>query len=169
MKKYIAQLKCCVMAHKAVSLLLAAVLLGGAVLVYQSLRPKGVTSYSPEFEAEQSREEGEADEGGVSAGIKIPGYTTIKVSAGTKDVSVDLQNPEENNVYFEISFYLPETDEVIYTSKLIKPGQHLYDIALERELEPGTYDLTIQYATYSMDDTYSPRNGAEVKCKLEAI
>ena len=75
----------------------------------------------------------------MEAGIQIPGYKTIIVAAGTKDVSVELVNPEENNVYFEISFYLPETKETIYTSKLISPGQTLYDITLERELEAGEY------------------------------
>ena len=75
-------------------------------------------------------------------------------------------NPEENNVYFEISFYLPETDETIYTSKMIQPGQHLYEITLDKAMEAGEYPLTIRYATYSADEAMTPRNGAEVNCTL---
>ena len=127
--------------------------------IYWYTRPKEVTSYTPEFETSQTKKESEKNTGNVEAGIQIPGYKTIIVAAGTKDVSVELVNPEENNVYFEISFYLPETKETIYTSKLISP---------ERELEAGEYPLTVQYKTYSMDEEYTPRNGAEVNCTLIA-
>ena len=73
-------------------------------------------------------------------------------------------NPEENNVYFEISFYLPETDETIYTSKMIQPGQHLYEITLDKAMEAGEYPLTIRYATYSADEAHDPqkRGGSEL-------
>lgn len=81
---------------------------------------------------------------------------------------MELMNPEENEVYFEISFYLPETDEIIYTSDLIRPGQHLYEITLEREMEAGEYPLTIRYAAYSADENLTPKNGAEVNCTLVA-
>ena len=81
-------------------------------------------------------------------------------------MSVELMNPEENDVYFEISFYLPETDETIYTSKMIRPGQHLYEITLEKEMEAGEYPLIVRYATYSADEAMTPRNGAEVNCTL---
>ena len=134
--------------------------------IYWYTRPKEVTSYTPEFEISQTKKESEKSAGNVEAGIQIPGYKTV--AAGTKTVSVELVNPEENNVYFEISFYLPETKETIYTSKFISPGQTLYDITLEHELEAGEYPLTVQYKTYGMDEEYKPRNGAEVNCTLIA-
>lgn len=139
----------------------------GAVGIYLYTRPKEVTNYAKgEFEADQEKPVSETSAGGAEAGIQIPGYKSIVIEAGTKDVSVELMNPEENNVYFEISFYLPDTDETIYTSKLIKPGQHLYEITLEREMEAGEYPLTVKYATFSADDEQTPRNGAEVNCTL---
>ena len=61
---------------------------------------------------------------------------------------------------------MPETDETIYTSKLIEPGQSLYNIDLDKALDEGEYDLTVKYATYAMDENYTPMNGAEVNCKL---
>ena len=69
-------------------------------------------------------------------------------------------------MYFQISFYLPDIDETIYTSKLIKPGQSLYEITLEKEMEAGEYPLTIQYATFTADEERTPQNGAEVNCTL---
>lgn len=143
--------------------LILAVAIGG-MIIYKNTHGN-VTSYEPEFEEEQIRED--ADES-VGKAIKIPGYTTIYVAAGTEQVSVDLENPEENEVYFEISFVLTDSGEEIYKSKYIAPGQHLYDITLNKPLEAGEYDMTIHYATYAQDEAYTPQNGADVNCKLIA-
>lgn len=142
----------------------AVILILIGVIVYKCTHGN-VTSYEPEFEEEQTQT---SSEGGVGNAIKIPGYTTIYVTAGSQDVSVDLENPEENNVYFEISFVITDTGEEIYKSKYISPGQHLYDITLNRALEAGEYDLTVHYATYAQDEEYTPRNGADVNCRLIA-
>lgn len=125
-----------------------------------------VASYTAEFEEEQEKPESDAQEAGVASGIEIPGYKTIEIPAGTKNVKIDLTNPENNNVYFKISFYLPETDEIIYTSKLIKPGQHIYEITLEHEMKAGEYPLTLKYATYRADESLASQNGADVNCTL---
>lgn len=153
---------------KIIIALSLAVAMAVGVGFYLRTRPKEVTNYDKqaEFVADHEKPENEPQAGGVEAGIQIPGYKSITIAAGTKDVSVELMNPEENNVYFEISFYLPETNETLYTSKLIKPGQYLYDITLEREMEAGEYPLTVRYAAYSADDEMMPRNGAEVNCTL---
>ena len=135
-----------------------------AFLIYRHINYSGeVTSREFEFEDEQSKDSAES---GVSDGIAIPGYSTIYLDEGSTEAEVTLTNPESNNVYFEISFYLPDTDETIYTSKLIKPGQSIYEIDLDKALAAGEYDLTVKYATYAMNDDYTPMNGAEVNCKL---
>lgn len=151
-------------------IILVAILLVAAVIaaiVYVNTRPTEVTNYnSAVFEEEQTKSDVETEDGSVTAGIQIPGYTSITIAADTTDVSVELVNPEENNVYFQISFYLPDTDETIYTSDLIKPGQTIYDITLERAMEVGEYDMTVIYSTFTADDEMSPRNGAEVNTTL---
>lgn len=134
--------------------------------IYLHTRPKEVTNYDAEFEDDQEKPDKDDQAGSVSAGIQIPGYKSITIPAGTTDVSVELMNPEENEVYFQISFYLPETGETIYTSKLIRPGQHLYEITLEKEMEAGEYPLTVKYNTFTADENMTPRNGAEVNCTL---
>ena len=103
-------------------IVLAVVVLAGAG-IWQAARPKEVTNYDVEFEAVQEAPGQETSESSSGSAIQIPGYKSISIPAGTRDVSVELMNPEENDVYFEISFYLPETDETIYTSKMIRPGR----------------------------------------------
>ena len=151
---------------KITILVVILVLAAAAAGIYWYTRPKEVTNYDAEFEEDQERPDSTDQEGSVADGIQIPGYKSITIPAGTKDVSVELMNPEENQVYFQISFYLPDTEETIYTSKMIKPGQHLYEITLEKEMEAGEYPLTVRYDTFSADEAMTPRNGAEVNCTL---
>lgn len=126
-----------------------------------------VTSNLPEYEFEDQQVQ-QTQPATQSRGIEIPGYSIIPVKADTTDVEVDLYNPESNEVYFQISFILKDTGDLLYESKLIQPGQHLYNITLNQPLAPGDYDITIQYATFSTDGSYSPRNGANVDCVIRA-
>lgn len=151
---------------KITILILILVLAAAAAGIYWYTRPKEVTNYDAEFEEDQERPDSTDQEGSVADGIQIPGYKSITIPAGAKDVSVELMNPEENQVYFQISFYLPDTEETIYTSRMIKPGQHLYEITLDKEMAAGEYPLTVRYDTFSADEAMTPRNGAEVNCTL---
>ena len=151
---------------KAGIILLVLVIAAAGILIRQNTRPAEVTNYDVAFEEEQEKSEGNNAEQKIEEGIQIPGYKSIQIPAGTKDVSVELTNPEENKVYFEISFYLPDTKETIYKSRMIKPGQTLYDITLEKEMEAGEYPLTVKYATYTADENMTPRNGAKLNCTL---
>lgn len=146
-------------------LLLAAV---GIFFLLRSQKNSGPVTNNPnefEFEAEQTQQTQAA---GETPGIEIPGYSIIPVAANTTDVEIDLYNPEGNDVYFQISFFLKDSGDLLYESKLIQPGQHLYNITLTQPLAPGDYDITIQYATFSTDGSFSPRNGANVDCVIRA-
>lgn len=118
-----------------------------------------------EFEPEQSVVQSSQQLGFDS--ISIPGKESMKVQANAKSVSVDLYNPENNKCYFEISILLEDGTE-LYKSKLVKPGQNIYKINLNKELAKGTYNATIHYSTYTMDGNYTPLNGANVPVKLIA-
>ncbi len=107
-----------------------------------------------------------ADTGGVVPGIAIPGYKSITVDAGKTDVKVNLQNPEGNPCYFEISLLLADGTE-LYKSKMVEPGKGLYDISLSKPLDVGEYDAVVKYNTYSLEGL-NPMNGAEVKIILIA-
>lgn len=118
-----------------------------------------------EFEPEQSVVKSSQQLGFDS--ISIPGKESMKIQANAKSVSVDLYNPENNKCYFEISILLEDGTE-LYKSKLVKPGQNIYKINLNKELAKGTYNATIHYSTYTMDGNYTPLNGANVPVKLIA-
>ena len=103
--------------------------------------------------------------GGESTGIKIPGYPSITLPADTETVSVALLNPEGNPCYFTFELALQDTGEVLYTSKLVPPGQAIYEITLSRPLAAGEYDAVIRISTTSLEDG-SAMNGANVETVL---
>ena len=85
-------------------------------------------------------------------GIRIPGYPRITISADTKDVTMNLQNPEGNPCYFTFEIILTEGEETIYTSKLVEPGKAITDVTLSRALEKGEYPAVIKITTTSLTD-----------------
>lgn len=103
--------------------------------------------------------------GGEATGIQIPGYPSITLPADTQDVSVALLNPEGNPCYFTFELALKDTNEVLYTSKLVPPGQAIYSITLSRPLAAGEYDAVIRISTTSLEDG-SAMNGANVETVL---
>lgn len=105
------------------------------------------------------------DKGGEAEGIAIPGYPSIGLPADTKDVQVALLNPKDNPCYFTFELVLKDTDENLYTSKLVPPGKAVTEITLSRALENGEYDATIKITTSSLTDQ-SPMNGANVETVL---
>lgn len=144
---------------------LAGVLCGIATVVgivaYIHIGPNTSDVFDPKFEEGQIKVVNEA---GVSPGIQIPGYSSIIASHGNTTLEGDFFNPDENDVYFEIIFYLPQEELEIYRSNLISPGQHLYQIELDEIVDKGTYEMSIIYNTFSMDDNFTPKNGATVTC-----
>lgn len=134
------------------------------VVVFNSSEEDTTTTFNAEFEDEQYKVENEAS----SSNIEIPGYSTVYIPANEKEVEVDFYNPDDNSVYFQITLTLADTEEVIYTSKLFAPGQHIYEIELEQALEKGEYEVILAYCTYSMDEEYTPKNGANVSFTLVA-
>ncbi|MGN0501633.1 MAG: hypothetical protein ACI4HN_01780 [Ruminococcus sp.] len=107
------------------------------------------------------------DKGGEAEGIKIPGYPSITIPANQTDVTVALLNPEGNPCYFVFELVLKDTDETLYTSKLVPPGQAITDITLSKPLDAGQHNAVIKISTYSLEDQ-SPMNGANVETILIA-
>lgn len=103
--------------------------------------------------------------GGEAVGIKIPGYPSITLPANQQEVTVALLNPEGNPCYFTFELVLKDTGEVLYTSKMVPPGQAIYEITLSRPLSAGEYDAAIRISTASLTDG-SAMNGANVETVL---
>ena len=128
---------------------------GGDLLVNQP-------SVLEELEPEQVPLAGPAKAG---ESISIPGFERMTIPAGEKTVPATLYNPEGNECYFKISIILSASSEEIYASKLISPGQRLYQIELSRALEAGTYSAVLHYNAYTLTDQ-KDLNGANVPFEL---
>ncbi len=161
-----------VMGTKAVAI--ACIAVGAALLLYttpqvvelvQEYRAAlAAAAEASQWELEPEQERPEEDtavsEAAVSY-ISIPGFESATIEADSTTAALYLYNPAANECYFVISIYL-EDGTLLYQSKLVSPGQELYEIELEQALSAGTYSAYINYATYTMDGNYTPLNGATV-------
>lgn len=99
--------------------------------------------------------------------ISLPGYSEVKMEAGTDMAYLALWNPEDNPCYFKYTILLE--DEVLYESALIPPGQAITKVKLNRRMERGIYTVMMRVSTYDLKDYEKPLNGGEIQTKLVAI
>lgn len=114
----------------------------------------------PDLDPDASTQE--AKESDPPEGIRIPGYPSITIPADTKDVTVNLMNPEGNPCYFTFTLVLKDTDETIYQSKMVEPGKAITQITLSKELSAGEYPAILKISTAALDDGRA-MNGANVE------
>jgi hypothetical protein len=100
-------------------------------------------------------------------GIKIPGYGTVTLPAGTTDVKMILLNPEGNPCYF--TFELVVDGETRFTSNLVEPAMCIEDLKLTKPLKKGRYTAILKLSTYSLDESLTPMNGANVEFDLVVV
>lgn len=144
-----------------------------AVLLGLQQRPTQAESvFTPDLQEGTSAWSGDTlpdktpESSGEAVGIKIPGYPSISLPANQQDVEVALLNPEGNPCYFTFELVLTDTDEVLYTSKLVEPGQMITNITLNRALPAGQYNAELRITTASLQDG-SAMNGANVVTVLD--
>ena len=105
-----------------------------------------------------------ADKEEFSDNTIIPCWDTIKMTANQTIQSVNFYNPERNKgIYFQLVLTLEDGTE-LYSSQTIPPGKALYEITLEKELAPGTYNATLQYNCST--STGKELNGSNLKFTL---
>lgn len=104
----------------------------------------------------------------VSAGeeeqILIPGYVSMLMKANTKEQTVSMGNPADNNCYFVIVLKLSD-GTILYESEYLKPGEGLKEITINQELDPGEYVAVIEYQCYTLDNK-DPLNGGSSEFQL---
>ena len=98
-------------------------------------------------------------------GIRIPGYPSITIPADTTDIEMNLENPAGNPCYFTFELVLKDTNETLYTSKMVEPGKAITNVTLSHGLEKGEYPAVIKISTASLEDG-SAMNGANVETTL---
>lgn len=100
-------------------------------------------------------------------GVAIPGWGSMTIPAGVTEVATSMQNPEANDGWYYLTFELrlKETDEVLFTTGLIPPGQYCNKVTLSRALEPGEYAAVIHVQPYRIADL-TPTNNADMETTL---
>ena len=93
----------------------------------------------------------EEEEPSEEKGILIPGYTSMVMKANTKEQTVSIGNPADNDCIFVIVLKL-EDGTKLFESQELKPGEGLENITLDQELEAGGYQAVIEYKCYSFMD-----------------
>ena len=101
-------------------------------------------------------------------GVVIQGWTSVKVPASATESNVSLYNPEENAGWYDLTFELrlKETDEIIFTTGLIPPGQYCNKVMLSRPLEPGIYPAILHVQPYYMNEEQTPTNDLNMDVRL---
>lgn len=98
--------------------------------------------------------------------ISIPGYEMLELKADTRDQTLCMPNPPQNCCYFQMSLYLSD-GTLIWQSELIEPGSISKPMVLLHSLNKGVYaNAVLKYSCYSMDEKFTPLNGAETKVIL---
>ena len=82
----------------------------------------------------------------AGGGVAIPGWSVITIPAGQTEVTVDLPNPEANKDKYYLSFEMrmADTDEVLFTTGYVIPGESINKVTLSRPLEAGQYNVIIR-------------------------
>ena len=107
-------------------------------------------------------------------GVAIPGWGSFTFPPNTTELEgmVDFYNPEANDGYYYLTYELRLPDdseqgyEVLYASQLIPPGKHIQTITLNRGLDVGDYEAVIHVQPYTMDESMTPTNNADMKTTL---
>lgn len=80
---------------------------------------------------------------------------------------MNLKNPEGNPCYFTFEIVLTETEETIYTSKMVEPGKAITEDELTRALNRANIRQCLRLQPASLEDG-SEMNGADVETVLVA-
>ena len=107
----------------------------------------------------------EETSGEPKKGTQIPGYSRAEMNAGDTSLKISIGNPKENKVGMFATLKLDDGTE-LYKSELLKPGQGLAEVPLNKTLEKGTYDAMVVYQCVALDEKNTPLNAAESGFKL---
>ncbi|MEZ3496308.1 MAG: hypothetical protein K1V97_01915 [Lachnospiraceae bacterium] len=84
--------------------------------------------------------------------IKIAGFSSWHVPVGqTENIPIALKNPEGNPCYFSFSIVLADTNETIYQSDMVPPGEAIRRISITKSLSSGTYPARILIRTNELE------------------
>ena len=145
-----------------VGIVATAIAVAGIAFFASHDRKKGANTSAEvvpwDVKIEEEKETSKEDE------ILIPGYVSMAMDANTREQTVSIGNPADNNCLFIIVLKLLD-GTILYESEYLKPGEGLKKITINQELDSGEYQAVIEYKCYSIEDK-SPLNGGNVEFQL---
>lgn len=98
--------------------------------------------------------------------IKIAGFSSWHVPAEqTENIPIALKNPDGNPCYFSFAIVLKDTNETIYQSDMVPPGEAIRKISISKSLPEGTYPAIVQIRTNELE-TGRAMNSADLNLTI---
>jgi|LSQX01.3.fsa_nt_gb hypothetical protein len=72
-------------------------------------------------------------------------------TADCKSGNLRIENPARNIYCMQAELILDETGEILYSSPLIRPNQHIEHVGLARQLKSGNYAATVRFIAIHPD------------------
>ena len=98
-------------------------------------------------------------------GTQIPGYSSAVMKSGDTTLKLRIGNPKDNHVGMFAKLKLAD-GTVLYESPLLKPGQGLEEVPLNKTLDKGEYEAIVEYNCVLLEDGTTPLNSAESGFRL---
>lgn len=139
-------------------LLATGISVSGYLVVKQALNNK---------EKSNSVEEGEKIEGKLDkTQLVMKINSKITLEDGTSKGKIGIEN-KSNNVYdIVVKIYLKDSNELIYESTLLKPGDKIEKAKLDKKLEKGTYKAIAYFEAYE-NEVQQGRSGVEIEINVK--
>lgn len=150
-------------------ILLMAVMIVGSLFIWQqsqlpkenilpaALAPEMKDAKEIDKEELMKRMQKKVDEGYVNLQMN----TEVIFNQGDGFGTIQAVNPEENQTVIAFDIFLADSDEILYSSGSISPGQYINKGKLNRTLKKGTYEA---YAAVKMfdEETQKELNASKV-------
>ncbi len=98
--------------------------------------------------------------------IQVAGFSSWHIPSGqTENIPVSLSNPKDNPCYFSFEIRLKDTNEVLYTSNMVAPGNEIKRININKPLNSGEYTALVHISTNELE-TGTEMNDASFEVNL---
>ena len=139
-------------------LLALGISISGYLVVKQALNNK---------EKNNSVEKGEKVEGKLDKSqlaMKINSVITLEDYQSKGKFGIENKS---NNIYdFIVKIYLKNTNDLIYESPRLKPGDKIEETKIDKKLEKGTYKAVAYFEAYE-GETQTGKSGVEIEIKVK--
>ena len=102
--------------------------------------------------------------------IMVPGYGTFTIQKGSDTIDTILFNPEGNPCFFKFTLVEKDTNNILYESQLVPPGQGVSSIKLNKTFdEVGSYNMVLKFQSIDLKNTNISYNGSDEEVVLNVV